>query len=156
MATRSRRLALLYAPTAVVEQGCGLCRMVDSCAASSFDPCTFESRSRRSTAANTPFLVKLASNRRLHMHPLTLQMHNDCTCWRGEGKSANSHLNSNMLQQTCAWHHGLIQELRACLCALFTDALLMRQDGEAVVQPIVPFLPEVTGVTLLFRTLGMT
>ena len=119
-------------------------------------PLLFESSSRRSTAANTPFLVKLASNRRLHMHPLTLQMHNDSTwLWRGEVKSANNHLHSNMLQQTCAWHHGLIQELRACLCALFTDALLMRQDGEAVVQPIVPFLPEVTGVTLLFRFLGM-
>jgi hypothetical protein len=41
---------------------------------------------------------------------------------------------------------------RACLCALFTDSLLMRQDGEAVVQPIVQFLPEVAGVTLLFRS----
>jgi hypothetical protein len=28
----------------------------------------------------------------------------------------------------------------------------MRQDGEAVVQPIVQFLPEVAGVTLLFRS----
>lgn len=58
-----------------------------------------------------------------------------------------------MLQQACAWHHGLIEEL---VCAPSPDVLLMRQDGEAAVQPIVQFLPEVTGVTLLFRSLGMT
>lgn len=68
---------------------------------------------------------ELDFNRRLHMHPLTLQMHNDSTwLWRGEVKSADNLVRSSMLQQTCAWHHGLIQELVCahssrirCLCA---------------------------------------
>jgi hypothetical protein len=146
MATHSRRLALLYAFTAVVEQGCGRCPMVNMYL------CSFFIR---------PLLVSLDSNSRHHTewwNRRSTCTRSRCGCtqlyvalaWRS---SISRRSFAFELLQTCAWHDGLIQVL---VCAHSSDALLMRQDGEAVIQPIVQFLPEVAGVTLIFRSLGMT